>query len=142
MKSRKSSVIQNLPIVRYSITYVVLAASIILLLNLSSYVTFRSLERKYLNSNEKNVKQYIVSLEQSIKNAENNMNIMSMGKSYSSYLENTRMKYADTLVCTTDLKIEDIAIRSGYNSSNTFLRAYKRYYGVSPKIRKNILCSP
>ena len=142
MKSKKSSVIQNLPIVRYSITYVVPAASIILLLNISSYVTFRSLERKYLNSNEKNVKQYIVSLEQSIKNAENNMNIMSMGKSYSSYLENTRMKYADTLVCTTDLKIEDIAIRSGYNSSNTFLRAYKRYYGVSPKIRKNILCSP
>ena len=142
MKSKKSSVIQNLPIVRYSITYVVLAASIILLLNLSSYVTFRSLERKYLNSNEKNVKQYIVSLEQSIKNAENNMNIMSMGESYSSYLENTRMKYADTLVCTTDLKIEDIAIRSGYNSSNTFLRAYKRYYGASPKIRKNILCSP
>ena len=66
----------------------------------------------------------------------------TMGESYSGYLENTRMKYADTLVCNTDLKIEDIAIRSGYNSSNTFLRAYKRYYGASPKIRKNILCSP
>ena len=64
----------------------------------------------------------------------------TMGESYSSYLESIRMARADSLVRTTSLKVEEIASRCGYSSSNTFLRAYKRHYGVSPKNRKSILC--
>jgi YesN/AraC family two-component response regulator len=53
------------------------------------------------------------------------------GVNFSEYLENIRMQRAKELLSVTDLPVYEIAERIGYNSSNTFGRAFKRFYGVS-----------
>lgn len=59
-----------------------------------------------------------------------------MQVNFSSYVEKLKMEYADSLLKETDLKIEDIARQTGYSDANTFRRAYKKYYSVSPGQRR------
>jgi two-component system response regulator YesN len=53
------------------------------------------------------------------------------GVNFSDYLENLRMTQAKESLLNTDLPVHEIAIQSGYSSSNTFCRAFKRIYGIS-----------
>mgnify|MGYP001207974109 CR=1 FL=1 len=53
------------------------------------------------------------------------------GVNFSDYLEDLRMTRAKELLAETDMPIHEIAERVGYNSSNTFCRAFKRINGVS-----------
>ena len=54
-----------------------------------------------------------------------------MGQNFSNYLENIRMHHAQALL-KQHLKIEEVSHRCGYETSKTFRRAYKRYFGIIP----------
>lgn len=56
----------------------------------------------------------------------------STGDTISDYLERLRLDHANELLKSTDLTIDEIASQSGYNSSHSFRRAFKRVRGVSP----------
>lgn len=49
------------------------------------------------------------------------------------YLRVARLKYADSLLSTTQLNINEIAYRSGFSSPNYFSKCYKEYFGHTPK---------
>ena len=54
------------------------------------------------------------------------------------YIAELRLKYACTLLCETELSIEDTALQSGFGDGNYFSRIFRRCMGVSPKqYRKN-----
>lgn len=60
-------------------------------------------------------------------------------ETYTKYLQNLRLKRANILLKTTDIPIKTILHRIGYNSLNTFERAYKRIYGKTPsQYRKSL----
>lgn len=48
------------------------------------------------------------------------------------FLNNLRLKNAEDLMSTSNLKIEKIALISGFNHYSTFYRVYKKKYGKSP----------
>lgn len=54
------------------------------------------------------------------------------GENFSSCLERIRMNNAHRLLENSDMSIENIAKSIGYNSDDTFRRAFKRYHGISP----------
>lgn len=59
------------------------------------------------------------------------------GENFFNYLENLRQKNARKLLEETGLSVDEIAKRSGYNSSDTFRKAFKRFFGVSPASFRN-----
>lgn len=59
------------------------------------------------------------------------------GKTVMEYLQDYRLKVADTFLANSDKSISEIAGLCGFESSNYFCRCYKRVYGISPgKSRK------
>ncbi len=60
------------------------------------------------------------------------------GKSFSEILLEQRMELAVSLLKGTDLSIEEIAAMSGYSNNSNFYKAFRTYYGKSPReyIRK------
>lgn len=54
------------------------------------------------------------------------------GENFSSYVEKIRMNHALELLKDESLSIGYIAKKSGYNSTNTFYKVFKRNFGVSP----------
>lgn len=60
------------------------------------------------------------------------------GSKCGDYIRNLRMNHAVRLVTLTKLSITDISGESGYNSISSFLRDFKKHFGVSPtKMRKD-----
>ncbi len=55
------------------------------------------------------------------------------GRKFSELLKDYRMKKAEILLKSTDLSIEKIAAMLGYNNSSNFYRAFRDYYGISPR---------
>lgn len=49
-----------------------------------------------------------------------------------SYIKQTRLNYAATLLATTNMKINNISEESGFNSLSSFMRNFKGKYKVSP----------
>ena len=61
------------------------------------------------------------------------------GINFTEYVENQRINRACELLKTTELNINDISEQVGYNSVQSFRRAFKRLHGFSPsELRKNI----
>lgn len=59
------------------------------------------------------------------------------GKSLKAYIREKRMQYAYELICETDLSIEEIYRRVGYNCKTQFYKDFKGIYGGLPgAIRK------
>lgn len=56
---------------------------------------------------------------------------------FSEYLTQVRMREARFLLKDPGKKIKDIAVQVGYESVYSFSRAFKQYYGVSPKDLRN-----
>jgi two-component system, response regulator YesN len=56
------------------------------------------------------------------------------GENFSNYTEKLRIQYAGSLLGSTDMTIEDIAEKCGYNSAHVFRSAFKRIEGVSPSV--------
>lgn len=54
------------------------------------------------------------------------------GENFSNYLEGVRIKEASRLLEETDLTIQEIADQVGYNSVQSFRRAFKRVTGLTP----------
>lgn len=59
-------------------------------------------------------------------------------ENFSSYLESIRMEKARELLQDTDMTVEAVALAVGYNSINTFHKAFKRVNGVTPGAFKKI----
>lgn len=65
---------------------------------------------------------------------------LKTGRTYTEYLEQLRMNRAEMLLCKNDLSINDVALELGYETPNTFFKAFKRVYHVSPgTYRENML---
>lgn len=43
------------------------------------------------------------------------------------------MEKARELLLTTESRVRDIAVLTGYRDANYFVRAFKRYYGMTPE---------
>lgn len=56
-----------------------------------------------------------------------------LGKSFSEILLSQRMERAVILLKGTDLTINEIALMLGYSNSSNFYKAFREYYGVSPR---------
>ena len=54
------------------------------------------------------------------------------GVNFSTYLENIRMTEAARLIRETDISLNELYIAVGYNNANSFRRAFKKVYGVTP----------
>lgn len=54
------------------------------------------------------------------------------GVNFSTYLENLRMAEAVRLIKETDISLNELYIAVGYNNQNSFRRAFKKIYGVTP----------
>lgn len=62
------------------------------------------------------------------------------GVNFKDYLTNLRMTKAKQLLQETDLKIQDIALRVGYQNRNPFIRMFRKHTGLSPRdYRKQFL---
>ena len=57
------------------------------------------------------------------------------GKNFSQTILEFRMKKAAILLQSTDLSIEKIAAMLGYSNNSNFYKAFRDYYGTSPKAR-------
>lgn len=55
-----------------------------------------------------------------------------VGSNFSTYLEQLRIARAKELLNGTDSNVQEIAVSIGYNSSNSFIRAFKRSEGRTP----------
>jgi YesN/AraC family two-component response regulator len=55
------------------------------------------------------------------------------GKNFSTYLLEARMKKAAELLSGIEYKHYEIAFQVGYDNPKNFSRAFKQYYGMSPK---------
>ena len=62
-----------------------------------------------------------------------------VGEQFSKYLEALRLNQAETRLSETSTGLEEIAFSVGYQSMNSFYKAFRRYHGMSPaKFRRNI----
>ncbi|SOY28680.1 HTH-type transcriptional regulator YesS [Acetatifactor muris] len=55
------------------------------------------------------------------------------GVNFANYVENVRLEHACELLKTTEMSIDEISGMVGYNSVQSFRRAFKRVYNASPK---------
>lgn len=53
--------------------------------------------------------------------------------SFPSYLNRCRIDHAKNLLRNTNDSVTEISFNSGFNSTRTFYRAFREYYGISPK---------
>ncbi len=60
------------------------------------------------------------------------------GETFSSYLENMRIRMACQLLSENSLSIDEISRRTGYNNTNSFRRAFKRVMGIAPSAYSDI----
>ena len=54
------------------------------------------------------------------------------------YIRNRRLSLAATALQESSCKIIDIAMKHGYNSPESFSRAFERFHGVSPSVAKGM----
>lgn len=56
------------------------------------------------------------------------------GENFINHLQDLRMKKAEDLLITTKMPIKEIVSQVGYNSSNSFGKAFKRRHGISASV--------
>lgn len=59
------------------------------------------------------------------------------GVNFSTYLEKKRMSEAERLIKETDISLNELYISVGYNNANTFRRAFKKIYGITPSAMRD-----
>ena len=63
--------------------------------------------------------------------------LKKMGVNFVDYLNSVRISRAKELLKISHKKVNDIALETGYNSVNSFIRAFKRYTGKTPNKFRN-----
>ena len=58
------------------------------------------------------------------------------GMTANNYIRNCRLSLAGMEVIETDERITDIALKYGYDTSESFTKAFTRFHGVAPKIAR------
>ena len=61
-----------------------------------------------------------------------------VGMSFSDYLNKEKNSKAKELILNTNMKINDIAKQVGYSDTSYFYRKFKKYYGVSPAMLREL----
>lgn len=61
---------------------------------------------------------------------------MLCGYSVTEYIRNRRLALAGGDLTTTDMKIIDVAMKYGYDSPDSFAKAFTRFHGVSPTMAR------
>lgn len=61
-----------------------------------------------------------------------------VGMNFVDYLSATRMEQAKELLLTTELTVEDIASKTGFNSSAYFIRKFREAHGTTPKMFRQL----
>lgn len=59
------------------------------------------------------------------------------GVNFSTYLENMRLSEASRLIRETDISLNELYLSVGYNNANTFRRAFKKVYGMTPSAMRD-----
>ncbi len=62
----------------------------------------------------------------------------NMGTSFNEYLNNVRLRYACSLLQSSELSVKEVAFASGYNSTEYFLYIFKRKMGMTPREYKTL----
>ena len=96
---------------------------------------------EYINNNYADVDLYAKTLSEIFNVSEKYMYSLvkeRTGMSLSSYVEKVRLEQAILKMMNTDLSIADIATSCGFISQNTFYKAFKRVYAVSPRTWRTI----
>ncbi|GAB3975962.1 AraC family transcriptional regulator [Plantactinospora veratri] len=65
-----------------------------------------------------------------------------VGVSFQSYLQARRLRFARSLLASTDLGVTEICHAAGFNSPSHFGRAYRRRFGQAPSAGRNPRPSP
>ncbi len=60
------------------------------------------------------------------------------GENFSVYLENIRMNEAVRLIKETGTSLNELYIAVGYNNANTFRRAFKKKFGITPSAMRDM----
>lgn len=55
-----------------------------------------------------------------------------IGVKFADYLSQVRLEYAKVLLTETQLSVQDTAFKVGYTNSMTFIRGFKKYFGMTP----------
>lgn len=61
-----------------------------------------------------------------------------MGKSYSDFLTEERLRIANTMLKNSDLSISEISKQTGYATTAYFCRVYKKFFGKTPSQFKTV----
>ncbi|MGL4875361.1 MAG: response regulator [Clostridium sp.] len=64
--------------------------------------------------------------------------IKEVGMSFSDYLNGVKNEKAKELLLETNMKINDIAKKVGFVDTSYFYRKFKKYYGVSPSVLRDL----
>lgn len=59
------------------------------------------------------------------------------GVNFSTYLESIRLNEAARLIRETDISLNELYLCIGYNNANSFRRAFKKIYGVTPSAMRD-----
>ena len=59
------------------------------------------------------------------------------GMTVGAYIRSRRLSLAGTEILETDAKITDIALKYGYETPESFTKAFTRFHGVAPKIARD-----
>ena len=97
---------------------------------------------KYINENYKAHNMYAETISKEFNCSEKYVyNVVReyTGKSLNSYIESLRMKHALELLKNTNKSISTISNECGYNTTNNFYKAFKKYYGNAPGYYRRIL---
>ena len=62
---------------------------------------------------------------------------MLCGYTIMEYIRNRRLALAGGELATTDLRVIDVAIKYGYDSPDSFTKAFTRFHGTSPSMVRN-----
>lgn len=54
------------------------------------------------------------------------------GFTVSEYIRNRRLTLAAQEICSTDIKVIDVAMKYGYDSPDSFARAFAKFHGINP----------
>lgn len=66
---------------------------------------------------------------------------MLCGYSVAEYIRNRRLALAGSELANCDVKVIDVALKYGYESSDSFTKAFTRFHGVSPNVvrKQNVM---